>query len=64
MHVSGLFVYRRQQQWPPTLTVGDGWGDLYRAAADGLDVLASVDEAVAWVNAFITRITEAHTGDT
>lgn len=59
-----LFVYRQQQQWPPTLTVGDGWGDLYVAAAEGLDVLATAEEAVGWVNDFITRITEAHPRDT
>lgn len=59
-----LFVYRQQQQWPPTLTVGDGWGDLYVAAAEGLDVLATAEEAVGWVNDFITRITEAHQRDT
>ena len=40
--------------------MGDGWGDLYVAAAEGLDVLATAEEAVGWVNDFITRITEAH----
>lgn len=40
--------------------MGDGWHELYVAAADGLDVLASADEAVVWFNAFIERITDAN----
>lgn len=58
-----LFAYRRQQHWPPTLTMGDGWRNLYVAAADGLDVLASADEAVVWVNTFVQRIAGASQGD-
>lgn len=58
------FTYRKQQQWPPTLTAGDGWDDLYLAAADGLDVLASIDDAVTWVNAFVKRIADANNHDT
>jgi hypothetical protein len=54
-----LFSYRQQQQWPPTLTVGEGWDELYMAAADGLDVLASAAEAVVWVNEFVKRIADA-----
>lgn len=59
-----LFTYRQQQQWPPTLTAGAGWDDLYVAAADGLDVLASIGEAVVWVNAFVHRIAAANPHDT
>jgi Nucleotidyl transferase AbiEii toxin, Type IV TA system len=58
-----LFAYRQQQQWPPTLTMGNGWNDLYVAAADGLDVLASTDEAVVWVNDFVKRIAGANQRD-
>ena len=54
-----LFIYRQQQQWPPTLAVGEGWEDLYLAAAEGLDVLASAGEAVAWANEFVERIADA-----
>lgn len=54
-----LFSYRQQQQWPPTLTLGEGWDDLYVVAAEGLDVLASVGEAVVWVNEFVKRIANA-----
>lgn len=54
-----LFIYRQQQQWPPTLTAGEGWDDLYVAAAESLDVLASADEAVVWVNEFVKRIADA-----
>lgn len=42
------------------------WGGAtwYVAAAEGLDALATAEEAVGWVNDFITRITEAHPRDT
>lgn len=51
-----LFDYRRQQAWPPTIAVGAGWNTLYAEAADGLDVLPHVGEAVVWLNEFIGRI--------
>ena len=53
-----LFDYRRQQAWPPTIVPGADWVTLYAEAADGLDVLPAVDAAVAWANAFITRLTD------
>ena len=59
-----LFASRQQQQQqPPNLTMGDGWDDLCVVAADGLDVLASTDEAVGWVNAFVKRIAGANQCD-
>lgn len=54
-----LFEYRRQQEWPPTIVAGNQWDTLYTEAADGLDVLAGLDEAIAWVNEFIRRIDAA-----
>lgn len=51
-----LFEYRRQQHWPPTLEAGKHWDALYAEAADGLGVLPTVDDAVAWTNEFIQRI--------
>ena len=54
-----LFDYRRQQAWPPTVAVGVGWDTLYAEAADGLDVVSTVAEAVAWANDFVRRIAEA-----
>lgn len=56
-----LFDYRQQQQWPPTIVVGDQWDTLYVEAADGLDILATVDEVVLWANEFIRRIAAART---
>lgn len=56
-----LFAYRRRQEWPPTIAVGNQWDTLYAEAADGLDVLASVDDAVGWANEFIRRIKAART---
>lgn len=54
-----LFEYRRQQEWPPTIVSGNQWDTLYAQAADGLDVLAGLDEAIAWANEFIRRIDSA-----
>lgn len=51
-----LFSYRKKQPWPPVVTVGADWQSLYADAAEGLDVLESVEEAVTWTNGFIDRI--------
>lgn len=51
-----LFEYRRQQEWPPTVVSGSRWDTLYTQAADGLDVLAGLDEAIDWANEFIRGI--------
>lgn len=56
-----LFEYRRRQEWPPTIAAGNQWDTLYAEAADGLDVLANLDEAVGWANEFIRRIDAART---
>jgi hypothetical protein len=50
-----LFAARRTHPWPPTVTAHDGWDTIYAAAAEGLDVLDNVTDAVAWANAFIAR---------
>lgn len=54
-----LFDYRRQQPWPPTVAIGEGWGTLYEAAIEDVDALPEVGVAVAWVNAFVARIEAA-----
>jgi len=51
-----LFEYRRQQTWPPTIDVGEGWDTLYAAAVEDIGVLRDVDAAVSWVNDFVRRI--------
>lgn len=51
-----LFDYRQQQAWPPTIVAGNQWDTLYAEAAVGLDVLATIEEAVNWTNNFIQRI--------
>lgn len=51
-----LFDYRREQAWPPAIAAGPAWDSLYSEAAEGLDVLTSVAEAVAWANTFVQRI--------
>ena len=51
-----LFDFRRTQPWPPSIVEGLFWDTLYTEAAEGLNVLPSVGEAVAWVNDFVQRI--------
>lgn len=54
-----LFGYRLQHEWPPQVVTGDRWETLYAEAANGLDVLPTIDEAVVWVNEFIDRIAKS-----
>ena len=51
-----LFESRRAQSWPPTVSAHSQWDTLYAAAAEGLDVVATVEDAVDWANALIARI--------
>jgi len=50
-----LFAARRSHPWPPTVVAYERWATIYDEAADGLDVLENVDDAVVWANAFIAR---------
>lgn len=50
-----LFAARRSHPWPPTVVAYASWATIYAEAADGLDVLDNVDDAVVWANAFIAR---------
>lgn len=54
-----LFNYRRLQPWPPTVAAGREWESLYTAAAEDLEVLPTVDEAVTWANQLVDRIAGA-----
>lgn len=54
-----LFAARRNHAWPPEVIAYEGWDTLYAEAADGLDVLPTIDEAVSWANDFIARATSS-----
>ena len=54
-----LFAYRKVHQWPPSIVKGDEWESVYNAQRRGLDVLETVDEAIAWANELIERIKKA-----
>ncbi|MFE7225072.1 nucleotidyl transferase AbiEii/AbiGii toxin family protein [Nocardioides sp. NPDC057577] len=51
-----LFAFRQEHDWPPLLSPGARWDSLYEEAAEGLDVLASVSEAVVWLNDYIAEL--------
>jgi len=54
-----LFAYRKCQPWPPTVVKGESWGAVYESQKGDLPVLPTVDEAVAWANALISKISRA-----
>lgn len=51
-----LFAYRQQHPWPPTIVLGNQWESLYAEAIEDLDVLMSAEDAIAWVNSLVQRI--------
>jgi hypothetical protein len=54
-----LFAARKSHAWPPTVQAHPGWDELYAEAADGLGVLPTAADAVAWANELIARIDAA-----
>jgi hypothetical protein len=51
-----LFRVRNAQTWPPVVVSHPSWPTIYAEAADGLDVLPDVDDAVTWTNDFIVSL--------
>jgi hypothetical protein len=47
---SRLFASRRAQPWKPVVVAYEDWESIYAVAAEGLDVLETVDQAIAWAN--------------
>ena len=54
-----LFQYRKQQEWPPTITAGPDWESLYAVQSANVSVLPSVSDAIAWTQRLIDRIDAA-----
>ncbi len=54
-----LFRFRTEHPWPPTATEGPDWESLYAEAAEGLDVLPTVAEAIAWLNNYVATLDQA-----
>ena len=55
-----LFAYRQQQSWPSYVDYSaNGWELLYLDAAQGLDVLQTMEDAIPWGNALIDKIAKA-----
>lgn len=51
-----LFSYRRMQAWPPVITRNNNWESIYSEAAEGLDVIQNIDDAIDWANDLIRQI--------
>jgi len=54
-----LFRARQTHQWPPTVEEYEDWDTIYATAAEDLDVIANVSEAVEWANDLISRCAAA-----
>ncbi len=50
-----LFAARKSHLWPPIVVAHHNWATIYAEAANGLDVIENVDEAVRWMNDFIAK---------
>lgn len=57
-----LFALRRTHKWPPTIVEYEQWETIYAAAAEDLNVLPTVAEAVAWANDLVERAVAAANG--
>lgn len=53
-----LFANRRRQPWPSKVTVSEELRVSYERSRGALPVLATGDEAIAWVNSLIDRIVQ------
>ena len=54
-----LFISRRKHPWPPTITAGPGWAQLYLESAAGIrSVIADLPAALIWANELVRRVDE------
>ena len=54
-----LFRYRRKQPWPTSVVKNENWEATYADQKGNLNVLPTVDEAIAWANELIASIDKA-----
>lgn len=54
-----LFSARRVGTWPPMVVYWEGWDTIYDSAAEGLDVLGTVQGAIEWANNLIARMLDS-----
>ena len=54
-----LFRYRRKQPWPTSVVKNENWEAAYADQKGNLNVLPTVDEAIAWANELIAAIDKA-----
>ena len=51
-----LFRYRCKQPWPTSVVKNENWDAAYADQKGYLNVLPTVDEAIAWANELIASI--------
>lgn len=54
-----LFAFRRMQLWPPQVVKGPNWESLYKEANQKGAAPRTLDEAIIWANALITKIDQS-----
>ena len=54
-----MFRYRRKQPWPTSVVKNENWEAAYADQKGNLNVLPTVDEAIAWANELIASIDKA-----
>lgn len=58
-----LFKYRRKHDWPPRITMCDGWQKIYEDAMSTIEnasgICPRVEDAIDWTNRFIAAINAA-----
>ena len=54
-----LFAARRLGTWPPEVIIFEKWEEIYNVEAEGLGLLGTVQEAIAWINGLLEEMVEA-----
>lgn len=61
--VQRLFDFRQEHNWSEAkVAPGPEWASLYQLAADNLDVVPDVTDAIAWTNAYIDSLRKSSSG--
>ncbi len=51
-----LFAFRRMQNWPPKVSEGQDWSEIYEEGRNRTGLSRTLEEAIVWANDLIGRI--------